>query len=236
MASTQRVVLVSGATRGIGREVVRQLLAEGHRVIATGRSADDLALVAEESSSTLLETAVVDLDSPHLERHVEEALGGRALDALIANAARFAPWEETATTADLDAARHVMETNLFGTWRLVRATLPSLRAGSDPLIVAVGSGSGSHGDPEFGLASRPGAVSYAVSKAALHALLRKLDAELTGGPVRVYAVDPGLTATAPGMADFGARPVEEGAASVLAPLRGDLPAGSLTRDGAPLPW
>jgi NAD(P)-dependent dehydrogenase (short-subunit alcohol dehydrogenase family) len=100
----------------------------------------------------------------------------------------------------------------------------------------VTSGSGSHGEPNFGLGSGAGMASYAVSKAAANALARKLAADLPG--ILVNAVDPGLTATAPGMEAMGARPVAEGAASIVwaAVLGDDGPTGGFFRDGQPLPW
>lgn len=84
----------------------------------------------------------------------------------------------------------------------------------------------------------PAAVSYAVSKAALHALTVKLAVELRDERILVNAVDPGLTATAPGMEARGARPVADGARSVVtaALAAGDAPTGTFTRDGAPLAW
>ena len=81
-------------------------------------------------------------------------------------------------------------------------------------------------------------ASYAVSKAALNALTVKLALELFEDRILVNAVCPGLTATAPGMAEVGARPVEEGAASVVwaATLADDGPTGGFFRDGQALGW
>ena len=98
----------------------------------------------------------------------------------------------------------------------------------------VSSGAGSHGDGSFGLTTGGGAVaSYGVSKAALNALAAKLAP--TG--ILANAVCPGLTATAPGMEAMGARPIPEGAASVVwaATLPTDGPSGGFFRDGRPLP-
>ena len=160
------------------------------------------------------------------------------VDVLINNAAATPDWSETAGTADLRTARAVMETNLFGPWRVVQAFLPLLRRSRRGRIVNVSSGGGSHEDPQFGLAAGPAMASYAVSKAALNALTVKLALELFEDRILVNAVCPGLTATAPGMAEVGARPVEEGAASVVwaATLADDGPTGGFFRDGQALGW
>lgn len=236
MTNQRPIALVTGASRGIGRHVVEQLLASGYQVIATGRDRSALDDLSDSLQNSSLEVALVDLDSADVQGQVLNAVGQRPLRLLVANAARFAPWDETATRADIAHAEALMSTNLFGTWRVVQASLPALRKAGTASIIAVGSGSGSHGDNEFGLTTNAGAVSYAVSKAALHALMRKLSTELAGEGLAVYTVDPGLTATSPGMEEFGARPVQDGATSVLAPLHATVDSGSFTRDGKVLPW
>ena len=161
------------------------------------------------------------------------------LDVLVNNAAMFADWQETPSGADLDVAREVMDVNLFGSWRTAQAMLPLMRDSPRGRIVNVASGGGSHADPEFGLAAWGGrAPSYGVSKAALNALTTSLASELAGTGVLVNSVDPGLTATAPGMEQMGARPIPEGAASVAwaALLPDDGPTGGFFRDGEPMGW
>ena len=148
-------------------------------------------------------------------------------------------WTETAGAADLAAAEAVVQTNLFGAWRVTQALLPLLRRSPHPRVVNVSSGAGSHGDEQFGLTRRGGAAAtYGVSKAALNALTATLAAELNDTPVLVNAACPGLTATWPGAEQMGARPVAEGAASVVwaATLPDDGPRGGLFRDGRPLAW
>ena len=138
------------------------------------------------------------------------------LDVLVNNAAAYVDWGETASAADLAAAQGVLEVNLFGAWRMTKALLPLLRGSDHPRIVNVSSGAGSHGDDQFGLTMRGGAAaSYGISKAALNALTSTLAAELHDTPILVNSVCPGLTATWEGAEQMGARPIGDGAASVV---------------------
>ena len=161
------------------------------------------------------------------------------LDLLINNAAAYVDWTELASTTDLDAARTVMEVNLFGAWRMTNALLPLLCRSEHPRIVHISSGAGSHDDDQFGLRKRHGAAAvYGISKAALNALTSTQAAEFADAPIIVNAVCPGLTATYPGAEAMGARPVIDGAASVqwAATLPDDGPRGGFFRDGQPLGW
>jgi len=238
-----RTALVTGGARGIGLEVCRILAAEGMTVLLTARDAGRAAAAAAALAADGADVRPLALDVTDDASVAAAAAAVRAdpgrLDVLVNNAASFADWTETASTADLAGARGVMETSLWGSWRVAQAFLPLLRDSPRPRLVNVSSGGGSHGDPQFGLTTRGGAASgYGVAKAAVNALTACLAAELAGTPVIVNAVDPGLTATAPGMEEMGARPVAEGAASVAwaALLPDDGPRGGFFRDAAPLPW
>lgn len=238
------LAVVTGSARGIGAEVARQLGRAGYAVLVTARDLDAArqhaaALAAEGLDA---EPALLDISDPATVVALATALDQQPVAILVNNAAAFADWSETASVADLETARRVMDTNLFGPWRVTQALLPALERSvatrGSAQVVNVGSGSGSHGDTQFGLSSHPASASYAVSKAALHALTVKLAAEVRERGIRVDAVDPGLTATAPGMAEMGARPVADGARSVVAAalLPPDAPTGTFSRDGAPLAW
>jgi NAD(P)-dependent dehydrogenase (short-subunit alcohol dehydrogenase family) len=236
------IALVSGAAHGIGLEVCRQLAGLGWTVVLTARGLDR----AREAAATLTDLpgkvhpraldVSVDASARQLAADLGWALG--RVDVLINNAAAPGDWSETPGTADLRSAHAAFETNFFGPWRVIQAFLPLLRRSRRGRIVNVTSGAGSYADAEFGLGTNAAAVSYSASKAALNALTVKLAIELLDERILVNAVCPGLTATAPGMEEIGARPVEQGAASVVwaATLEDGGPTGGLFRDGKPLGW
>lgn len=235
---TDRIALVTGAATGIGRATVRQLADLGATVYLTARSLEKAEAAAADMDGDIHSMAL-DVENADSTRTAAETVRNahRRLDILVSNAAVFGDWQETPTTADLDAARRIVETNLFGTWQVAQAFAPLLRASDHARAVFVTSGAGSHGDPQFGLAAwGGGSASYGISKAAANALVHKLAAELGG--VLVNAVDPGLTATFDGAEQMGARPVEQGAESVVwaCTLPDDGPSGGFFRDGEPLPW
>lgn len=236
------VVLVTGAAHGLGREVARQLTAAGFEVVITARDAERAAQAAAELGPgvSALPVGLDVSDSPSVTAAAKAltAAPGR-LDVLVNNAAAYVDWTETATRANLDDAHQVMETNLFGAWRLTQALLPLLRQSPAPRVVNVSSGAGSHDDQAFGLRSRGGAAaSYGITKAALNALTSTLAAELADTGILINAVCPGLTATWPGADNMGARPVEDSAPGIVwaATLPDDGPTGGFFRDGEPLPW
>lgn len=238
-----RVALVTGASHGIGFAVCRQLAGRGMTVILGAHDGAKGETAARELSGEGLAVRPAPLDLAdeagmrRLAGEIEAEFG--RLDVLVNNAAAYADWAEMPSTAAMGAVRTVFETNVLGTWRATQVFLPLIRKSRHGRIVIVSSGAGSHGDAQFGLTTNGGATaSYGVSKAALNALTAKFATELAGSGVLVNAVCPGLTATAPGMEAMGARPVPEGAASVVwaATLPDDGPTGGFFRDGKPLPW
>ena len=229
-----RVALVTGANRGIGLEVARQLARRGFTVILGSRDPQKgeraAARLKEEDLSVLPRQLDVS-DNDSVEDLAARILDdpGR-LDALVNNAAiHYDTWQR-ALGADLDTVREALETNTFGAWRTCEAFVPMLRRSDHGRIVNVSSGAGS-------LASMGGGTpAYNVSKVALHALTRMLAAELRDTGILVNAVDPGWTAT--DMGGHGGRSVEDGAAGVVwaATLPDDGPTGGFFYDGEPEAW
>jgi NAD(P)-dependent dehydrogenase (short-subunit alcohol dehydrogenase family) len=225
------VAVVTGANRGIGLEVCRQLAGAGFRVVLGSRDLERGRAAARSIGDGVIACAldVADHESVAAAAARVEAELGRC-DALVNNAAIEYDTDARATSADLDRVRRAMATNLYGAWRTALAFLPLLRRSSHPRLVNVSSGGGSIS--QMG----PGTPAYSVSKAALNALTRILAAELRADGVLVNAVCPGWVAT--DMGGPGGRPVAEGAASVAwAVLLGDDgPTGGFFRDGRPVPW
>jgi NAD(P)-dependent dehydrogenase (short-subunit alcohol dehydrogenase family) len=224
------VAVVTGANRGIGLEVARQLAALGYEVVLTARDPDQAAAAA-----TRIDGAVphrLDVTSPTDAAALANFLTDRygKLDVLVNNAAiTYDTWQR-ASAADLDIVREAAETNLYGPWRLVITLLDLLRTSRHARIVNVSSEAASL--TSLG-ASAP---AYVTTKVALNALTKMLAAELRPDRILVNAVCPGWVAT--DMGGPGGRPVRDGAASVVwaATLPAGGPTGGFYRDGQPIPW
>ena len=226
-----RTVVVTGANRGIGREVALQLARRGDLVVVTARDAGAAAATAADIGARAVghQLDVTDAASvAGLARFVDDHVG--PLDVLVNNAAiHYDTWQR-ASDADLAVVREAFETNLFGAWQTTLALLPALRRSGRARIVNVSSEGGS-------LANMGGGTpAYSTSKAALNALTRILAAELAPDRILVNAVCPGWVAT--DMGGPGGRPVADGAASVVwaVDLADDGPSGGFFRDGRPVPW
>jgi len=228
----KRTALVTGANRGIGREVCRELGAAGLRVVVTARdrSAGEKAAAELRSGGhdVLFEEMDVASDRSVSACGARLAKLGIDVDVLVNNAAIYPP--ERLLDPAGDVLREVMEINFFGAARTCRAFVPAMIRRGYGRIVNVSSGSGSFAD---GL---PGPPAYSVSKAALNAFTVKLAGELTGD-VKVNSVCPGWVRTR--MGGRGAsRSVEEGADTIvwLATLPARGPSGGFFRDRKRIPW
>ncbi|MEW9625165.1 SDR family NAD(P)-dependent oxidoreductase [Rhodanobacter geophilus] len=227
-----RVALVSGANRGLGFEVARQLAARGYSVLLGAR---DLAKGRQAARQIDGDVTAVPLDVTDAPQIAELAAWIQRehdrLDVLVNNAGGHADHEARAETAAPGSVRAALETNLLGAWQLCSALLPLMRRHRYGRIVNVTSGCAGVSAPDA-----IGYPAYRVSKAALNAYTRALAAELAGSGVVVNAVCPGWLAT--GLGGPGGGPVERGAASVVAAACLPEPGinGALLRDGQRIAW
>jgi NAD(P)-dependent dehydrogenase (short-subunit alcohol dehydrogenase family) len=229
----QPVAVVTGANRGIGREVVRQLADLGHRVVLGSRDEAKGERAAGELDPTGERVRCRRLDVSDaasvtaMAAWVTERYG--RCDVVVNNAAILYDTWAWAASADLDSVHEALETNLFGAWRVVQHLLPLLRRSPHPRVVNVSSEGGAISE------MTGGTPAYSVSKAGLNALTRLLAGELRRDRILVNSICPGWTDTDMGQ---GGRPVGAGAAGVVwaATLGDDGPTGGFFRDGEPLPW
>jgi NAD(P)-dependent dehydrogenase (short-subunit alcohol dehydrogenase family) len=229
----QPIAVVTGANRGIGLEVCRQLAATDYAVVLgsrdEGKGRKAVASLGDLGNVFLRQLDVSDDESVNAAASWVEERFGRC-DALVNNAAILYDAWARAESADLTVVHEALETNLFGAWRTTLALLPMMRAAGGGRIVNVSSQGGSLA----GMGARTPA--YNVSKAALNALTRTLAAELRSDGILVNAICPGWTDT--DMGGPGGRPVADGAASVVwgVTLPDDGPTGGFFRDRRELPW
>jgi NAD(P)-dependent dehydrogenase (short-subunit alcohol dehydrogenase family) len=229
------VAVVTGASRGIGFEVCRQLAALGYAVVLGSRDQRQAELAAKEldADGERITPAHIEVDNSvnidQLAEWIRDRYG--RVDAIVNNAATSPDQWALAGTTDLSPVAEALDVNLFGAWRLIQALLPLLRSSPRPRVVNVSSESGS-----IALMSG-GRPAYSVSKAALNALTKMLAGELYRDGVLVNAVCPGLVAT-DGSRSGGGRSAAQGAASVVwaVTLPNGGPTGTFTRDGRELPW
>jgi len=219
---------VTGANRGIGLEVCRQLARQGYTVLLGARDAGRGGRASRQLGGGPISPIVLDVADDESVRAA--AAGVARLDVLVNNAAILYDTWQRGVDADLEQVHEAFETNLFGAWRVTQAVLPLLRASPAGRIVNVSSGAGALN------AMGGGTPAYRTSKAALNALTRILAAELRGEGILVNAVCPGWVAT--DMGGAGGRPVADGAAGIVwaATLPDDGPTGGFFRDDRPIPW
>ena len=229
------VALVTGANRGIGREVARQLAELDYEVLLSARDGEKAGTAAAEladRTGRAVRGLTLDVADPGSIRAAAERVRadpGR-LDVLVNNAGIGSDFGVSGTAPDFDAIGRALETNFYGAYRLTIALLGLLRESEHPRVVNVSSGMG--GVAEMGGWS-PG---YRVSKAALNAVTRILSTELKGEGFLVNSACPGFVKTDMGGPMGAQKPVEDGAAGVvwLATLPDDGPTGGFFRDGKPV--
>jgi NAD(P)-dependent dehydrogenase (short-subunit alcohol dehydrogenase family) len=246
------VALVTGANKGIGFEIARELAEGGCQVWLAGRNLDLVQSAAAKLESLGLKALSVRLDvsdpaSAEAAAREVESVSGR-LDILVNNAgiaseARHekgrAPRITAPSEVELETFRRTYETNVYGPLVVTQKFLPLLRKSAAGRIVNMSSGLGSLGqksDPKSFLAQY-NAVAYCSSKTALNAVTVAFANELRKTPIKVNAADPGYCATDLN-GHSGPRTAIQGAAiaAKLATLAADGPTCGYFNDDGVVPW
>jgi len=229
------IAVVTGANRGIGFEVCRQLAQRGVNVVLTARAAPlGLAASAQLNREGLPvefhELEVTDDASiKMLKEHLEKKFG--LINVLVNNAGTGVSGDGAALEVDLAVIRKALEVNCFGSLRIIQALIPLLKKSPNARIVNVSSGMGAFSTMKGGLAA------YRLSKTCLNAVTTMVASELADTGIAVNAVCPGWVKTRMG-GQTAPRSVEEGADTIVwAAL--DVPStlsGKFLRDREVIPW
>ena len=234
----EKIALITGANKGIGLEIARQLGKLGIIVLVGARSLQKAEQAAEQLQAEQIRAYPMKLDvTDH--QHIRSATDrieteyGK-LDVLVNNAGIYVDHEGS----DIDVMRRGFETNFFGAYALTASLLHLLKLSSAGRIVNQSSILGSVGtilaNEMYGTASAP---AYTASKAALNAWTAQLSIQLRDTSIKVNACHPGWVKT--DMGGSGAvMEIQEGAetAVYLATLPSDGPTGGFFHKQETLPW
>lgn len=244
------VALVTGANKGIGQQIAKDLVAQGLTVLIGSRNLanGEAAAAAIGTGAQAIQLDVTDPTSIAAAATRIGAEFGR-LDVLVNNAGISHPQRtgngfpgnmdsNNLTTAPMDDIRAVWETNVFGVIAVSQAMLPLLKAAPAGRIVNLGSTGGSlawnstPGNPHAAMYG-----TYSASKAAVHAATLAFALSLRDTAIKVNAACPGFTKTA--LNNFrGTRSVEEGAREAvrLALIGADGPTGTFSDEDGLVAW
>ena len=229
-----KTALITGAKKGIGHEVARQLAAKGFHVFVGARNAKACRKAVEEiakkcGKATFLEIDVADNDSvTNATREFPDI--GDHLDVLVNNAGIIVDGDDAILEVSDDLFRKTLETNTLGALRVTRAFLPLLQNSKAPRVINVSSGGGQLTGGADGWAP-----AYCVSKTALNGITVQLAAALP--KFAVNSVCPGWVRTDMG-GENASRSVEEGADTIVW-LASEAPqdlTGKFLRDRKKIQW
>ena len=245
MPDHKKIALITGANKGLGFEMARQLGQQGATVILGARDPQK----GQEAASKLLKEGLdakllkLDIDNPDDRKAAAQFFENNfgKLDILINNAGTAAEGfgASTASTTSLDVIRRTFETNFISQIALTQALLPLLKKSDAARIVNMSSILGSHtlhADPNSPIYSFK-SVAYDASKSALNIFTTHLAYELRDTKIKVNSAHPGWVKTDMGT-DAAPMEIPEGAKTgvALALLGEDGPTAGFFHLGKPLPW
>jgi NAD(P)-dependent dehydrogenase (short-subunit alcohol dehydrogenase family) len=234
--TSKSAILITGASKGLGREAARRLAAAGHQVWAAARDPERGRAAAEEVGAHPLVLDVTDDESVRAAAATLADATGGVLDVLINNAG-ISGGPVSAAELTAEKMHEVYDVNVFGPVRVLHAFLPLLERSAAPVVVNVSSGLGSianSADPESTYSALV-VPAYFSSKAALNMLTTQYAKAFPR--MRINSVDPGFTGT-----DFnqnrGTQTVHEGTDAIvqMATIGPDGPTATFVSRAGPVPW
>ncbi|MHC5743161.1 MAG: SDR family oxidoreductase [Nostoc sp.] len=246
-----KVALITGANKGIGYEIARQLGSRGATVLVGARDIRRGEEAADKLRFSEIHARTIQLDVSDQKtidsaaKQIESEFG--KLDILVNNAGIISDGDRLPPSqVDIETLRHTYETNVFGVFAVTKALLPLLKKSKAGRIVNLSSSLGSltqNSDPNYEFADFK-LLAYNSSKTAVNAITVLLAAELKDTPIKINAADPGFTATDINQYQ-GYRTVEQGAiptggyanaAVRLATLPDDGSSGGFFDENGVVPW
>jgi NAD(P)-dependent dehydrogenase (short-subunit alcohol dehydrogenase family) len=238
----KKIILITGANKGLGKEIGRQLGKKGYTLVLTSRNAVAGKLVIDEFSALGLDAHLVTMDVTNqsdiekLVKYIQVTFG--KLDILVNNAGISLEWDGNPTT--VDKIRRTLDVNLLAPYALTQALTSLLSASDDARVINHSSmlGSISTIEKDWDFVSDFASVGYSTSKAGLNMLTVIQSKTLKDKGIFVAAAHPGWVKTDLGTQEAPLE-VEEGASTVVELVTMDralFPHGQLIHRGNRLPW
>ncbi|MFI5907273.1 SDR family oxidoreductase [Dactylosporangium sp. NPDC051541] len=231
---TTKTALVTGANKGIGFEIARELRDLGLNVLVGARDP-----IRGKEAAAALGADFLQLDVTDPASITAAAAQVEVLDVLVNNAGVLLERGALPSVTPIALLRDTYEVNVFGVAAVTNAFLPALRRAPAARIVNLGSGLGSlhfTSDPSHVYGQNP-LLAYNSSKSALNAITVAYAAELRSTPIKVNAADPGYCATDLNFHSGPRTPVQGAVAAVrLATLPADGPTGGFFDEDGPVQW
>lgn len=219
--------IVTGANRGIGLAIAKQLTERGDEVIATARNPED----ATELVALGGRVVPLDVTSQDSVKAFAEAIGSEPVDVLVNNAGMAI--RDGLDNLDFDGIKRVFDTNAVGPMRVLDALLPGVRKSTVKKVANISSRMGSIGENSSG-----GSYAYRMSKAALNMAVSSAAIDLKSDGVTVVTLHPGWVKTDMGGSNAQIE-TDDCARALITTIDGLTPAQSgqfLDRDGGGIPW
>ncbi|MCL6457083.1 MAG: SDR family oxidoreductase [Gorillibacterium sp.] len=231
-------ILITGAARGLGYELVKEALARGHRVAAGVRNAvsgcDELRELANNEQAKLLRILPMDVNEETSIAEVKDAITAEwgSLDVIVNNAAILLARDQKIEDLDFSALETTFLTNLYGPMKVIKHFLPLLRKSAQPCILNISSEAGTLSGA-YG-----GDYPYALSKNALTYFTAQLRKELSSQGFKVLALHPGWIRTPMGGEKAPGKP-EDAAQGILNLIEGKVTASDallIDHNGKAMPY